>query len=296
MLLPEVHAKLLSKAFDEVLGEPVSGSVAFVRCLTPDIVEAIVDARAFVLKEWTIWRVADASDIQRRVISADRAVELREEKGPATLLLVDTACAGAGMDGIYSAARELDETSLFKHAISLAEREIKSQLGAPHRRFCQAAIKRARAQGRRFSVSKWREFDFLCQVAENKKHAGEYLYLLGLWPVKNASSDASEDLALAQTFVDRLLGTTVSGLSVSRRIDSLRLLTPTDHQRKTLEDFLRGASTKLLTDALYELGTKDELTKVWIGPLRVERSAESIQKIELESWRTRTDRIPSRHR
>ena len=41
-----------------------------------------------------------------RTITADRAVEMREDKGDATLLLVDTDRAGAGMDGIYSASRK----------------------------------------------------------------------------------------------------------------------------------------------------------------------------------------------
>ncbi len=291
MRMPDLHAKVLSKAFERILGEPVRGSVAFVRCLTPDIVEALTAALAFSPKSWLVWRVADGNDSARRIISADRAVELREEKGQATLLLVDTNRAGAGMDGIYSAAREIDEASLFNEAIPLAEREVKSQLSTRHRQYCQAAIKRSRSQGRRFSVSKWREFDFLCQVANERKHPGEYLHLLGLWPVKESIDDVTDSLGLTQTFVDRLLGTTVSGLSATRRIDSLRLLNPSDQQRKALEDFLRSASTKLLTDALLELATKEELKDLWIGQLRVEVSAESIQKIELESWRTRTDRI-----
>jgi DNA phosphorothioation-dependent restriction protein DptH len=292
MQLTEVQAKLLSKAFERVLGEPVAGSVAFVRCLTPDIVEALASAPGFDPKSWAVWRVADKRDSDRRVISADQAVELREEKGPAALLIVDTARAGAGMDGIYSAAREVDEAGLFEAAIPLAEREVKSQLSNGHKQYCQAAIKRARGYGRRFSISKWREFDFLCQVAADTKHPGEYLHLLGLWPVRNpAEGNEAESLSLAQGFVDLLLGTTVSGLSAKRRIDSLRLLNPTDQQRRKLEDFLRSASTKLTADALAELGDKEELKELWIGPLQVEVSADSIQKIELVSWRTNTGRI-----
>lgn len=291
MQLTEVHAKLLSNAFQRVLGEPVGGSVAFVRCLTPDIVQALASAPGFDPKSWMVWRVADDSDPQRRVISADRAVELREEKGPSALLMVDTARVGAGMDGIYSAAREVDETGLFDVAIPLAEREVKSQLGNKHKQYCQAAIKRARGYGRRFSISQWQEFDFLCQVAAAKKHPSEYLHLLGLWPVRAGEDNEAESLSLAQGFVDRLLGTTVSGLSAARRIDSLRLLNPTDQQRRKLEDFLRSASTKLIADALAELGAKEELREIWIGPLRVEVSADSIQKIELVSWRTNAGRI-----
>jgi DNA phosphorothioation-dependent restriction protein DptH len=292
MQLSEVHANVLSSAFDKILGAPVAGSVAFVRCLTPDIVEALATTAEFTPKSWVVWRVADYSDLQRRVLSADQAVELREEKGPAALLIVDTARAGAGMDGIYSATREVDEATLFEVAISLAEREVRLRLGNEHKHYCQAAIKRARGHGRRFSISRWREFNFLCQVAANKKHPGEYLYLLGLWPV-SAPDEGTEEksLNLAQAFVERLLGATVSGLSVARRIDSLRLQNPTDQQRRRLEDFLRSSSTKLTSEALADLGEKQELKELWIGPLRVETSAESIQTIELVSWRTNSGRI-----
>ena len=291
MQLLECHSRLLSKALERALGEPIAGSVAFVRCLTPDIVQALVDSPAFELKTWTVWCVADFIEVGRRIITADRAVELREEKGPAALLLVDTTRAGAGMDGIYSAAREINEAALFREAIPLAEREVKAQLGSSERHYCQTAIKRARGTGRRFSISKWREYDFLCQVAGNRSHPGDYLHLLGLWPVGEPPEDSFDNLALSQTFVDRLLGRMASGVSASRRVDSLRLLNPTEAQRTTLDQFLRSSSTKLLTDALHELGTEERLKDIWIGPLRVEVSAESIQKIELESWRTRTDRL-----
>ena len=57
---------------------------------------------------------------EARTITADRAVELRESKEEAVLLLVDTVLAGAGMDGIYSAAQEVGEISLFNQALRLA--------------------------------------------------------------------------------------------------------------------------------------------------------------------------------
>jgi len=153
MQLLESHSRLLSTALDKILGEPITGAVAFIRCLTPDIVHALVDSAAFNPSSWIVWCVADSNEVYHRTITADRAVELREEKGPAVLLLVDTIRAGAGMDGIYSAAREIDEITLFKEAIPLAEREVKTQLGVSERRYCQAAIKRARGTGRRFSIS-----------------------------------------------------------------------------------------------------------------------------------------------
>ena len=104
--------------------------MAFVRCLTPDVVEALATDAAFAPRDWQVWRVADSDNESARTITADRAVEMRETKADAALLLVDTARAGAGMDGIYSAAREVDEASLFKEALRLAGREVTRQLSA----------------------------------------------------------------------------------------------------------------------------------------------------------------------
>ena len=118
----ELHAALLKRAFERVLGKPERGSVAFVRCLTPDVVAALASDMAFEPKGWHVARVADVDDASIRTIQADRAVEMREDKGDAAILLVDTAKAGAGMDGIYGASREIDETSLFAEAMRLAAR------------------------------------------------------------------------------------------------------------------------------------------------------------------------------
>ena len=156
----ELHALLLAKAFERVLGSGAPGTMAFVRCLTPDVVEALAEANLFTLAPWHVWRVADEDNPEKRTITADRAVEMREAKAEAVLLLVDTAKAGAGMDGIYSAAREIDESSLFREAMPLAEREITRNLTPTHRHYAELAVKKARGFGRRLSISLWTEFDF----------------------------------------------------------------------------------------------------------------------------------------
>ena len=72
--------------------------------------------------------MADFDVAEDRAITADRAVELRETKAAPVLLLVDTARAGAGMDGIYSAAQEINEATLFNEALRLAGSEITQRL------------------------------------------------------------------------------------------------------------------------------------------------------------------------
>src|SRR4051794_23798910 len=120
MTWTELHSTLLSRAFEKVLGRCDAGTMAFVRCLPPDVAEALAADGRFAPNGWHVCRVAGEHDAGTRTITADHAVELRESKDDAVLLLVDTARAGAGMDGIYSAAREIDEAVLFMEALRLA--------------------------------------------------------------------------------------------------------------------------------------------------------------------------------
>jgi DNA polymerase III delta prime subunit len=214
---------------------------------------------------------------------------MRETKTGSILLLVDTTKAGAGMDGIYSASREVDEANLFSDALRFAKSELTSQMSRKYRDFAERAVKKARGFGRRFSVSLWTEFDFICQVAAQRKHPGSFFYLLGMWPVLESGSDVNvADVDVSRIFVDRLLGAQVSGLTPARRIETLRLLSPSDQQVRDLEGFLRTAATKSLLPALAELADKPHL---WVNALQVEGAAEVIQGIELSSWRTNTGRI-----
>ena len=137
-----LHSQILGQSFAKVLGRAEPGSLAFARCLTSDIVAALANDMTFAPLDWLVLRVADTDNENTRTITADRAVELREAKAAALLLLVDTARAGAGMDGIYSAAREVDEASLFGEALRLARREITRQLSSKHRDYADRRLRR----------------------------------------------------------------------------------------------------------------------------------------------------------
>ena len=111
-----LHGRLLAQALERVLGTPQPGAMAFVRCLTPDVIEALGADPSFAPSDWQVLRVADETRTEQRTITADQAVERRESKGDALLLMIDTERAGAGMDGIYSASREVDEATLSREA------------------------------------------------------------------------------------------------------------------------------------------------------------------------------------
>lgn len=114
--------------------------------------------------------MADTDDSNTRTLTADRAVELREAKDNAVLLLVDTNRAGVGMDGIYSAVREVREKDLFEKAIGLAAHELKTGLSQKHAEFADRAIRKARSRGRRAVVSPLNQFDFLVWSAQTRRH------------------------------------------------------------------------------------------------------------------------------
>ena len=284
-----LHGRLLAGAFESLLGDLQRGGMAFVRCLMPDVIDALGADDSFAPGGWQVLRVADKNDAEKRTITADRAVEIRETKNDSVLLLVDTERAGAGMDGIYSATREVDEVTLFQVAQGLAVREITRQHSAEVRNYAQQAIKKARGTRSSYAVSRWVEFDFLCRIGAGDKSPGAYLHLLGLWPILDSeNSNPTDDLYTARMFVDRLLGTAGASLAPAARIEAVRLDRSSEQESGELERFLHAVDTKPLLAALERLAENEDL---WIGALRTERPAQSIQGIDLTSWRNRNGTI-----
>ena len=292
--MPEttLHGRLLAQALTGVLGDPQPGTIAYLRCLTPDVVEQLAVDAGFEPEGWAVWRVADREQDDLRTLTADRAVELREDKGDAMVLLVDTDRAGAGMDGIYSAGREVDEAGLFRAAWGLAAAAITKRQSAAARRYAEDALKAARrGAGGRDAVSPWTAFDYLCRVAVGEQAPGAYLHLLGLWPICGGGegSDHKEALNDSRRFVDLLLGPAATSLAPAARIESLRLDEESQQRHAQLARFLHAADTKQhLHDALHELAAQEEL---WVGSLRMEGPAQSIKAIELTPWRNPSGKV-----
>lgn len=282
------HAILAARAFEQVLGHASPGSMAFVRCLGPEVVAALAAQADFAPKGWKCYQVVDQDDEATRSITADRAVELREDKGPATLLLVDTNRAGAGMDGIYSAAQEVSETLFFDAAWKLAGQAITQAHSASVRYNAELAIRRAQGHGGRHSLSPWVQFDYLVRVAEGESPS-ELLYLLNLWPAQDLpEQDMAVVLTTSRLFVDRLLGNQSTSQTPAQRIATLNLLDPTPEQRVQLEQFVRKSAIRPLQEAMSDLSEQPE---IWINSLRAQSDVAEVQSIELRAWRSRTNAI-----
>ncbi len=292
MTWTDLHGVLLGRAFAQVLGDPADGAIAFARCLTPDVVAGLAADESFAPESWQVLRVAGADGATARTVRADQAVELREGKGDALLLLVDTEHSGAGIDGIFSAAREVDEASLFREAWRLARQAITRRRSDAMRLYADASLKEA-TRGHRGGVvvSPWTEFDFLCQVAAGERSAGAYLYLLGLWPIRDdEESEHADALSAARRFTELLLGPAAASLPASARIEALRLDEESRRQQARLERFLHDMDAKPMRSALQELAEHEEL---WVGALRIEPPPQELERIELTSWRNRNGRMSS---
>jgi DNA polymerase III delta prime subunit len=289
MAWSKLHATVLCRACEALLELGQQGTMAFVRCLPSAVVEALSGDESFAPEGWLVRRVADLHDDAARTITADEAVELREAKDAPVVLLVDTERAGAGMDGIYSAAREVDEASLFKEAISLASQEVARSRSSDSRDFAEQAIKKARGRGQRNALPPWVEFDFLVRVATDRRFPGELLYLLGMWPViETETQDIAELLDLSRRFVDRLLGPAVAGQTPGQRISALKLVEPSKEQKTDLERFLREAAIMPCQTALEQLQGRPHLC---IGSLKVELTADTIKTVSLLPWYLNTGKL-----
>jgi DNA phosphorothioation-dependent restriction protein DptH len=271
-MITVAHAQLLSAALADLLGKPTAGDVAFLRCLPSHLMDALIDATDFIIPGWVISAVVDAPGARR--ITADQAVEQREDKADPALFLIDPLRAGAGLDGIYSAAREISEADLFTTAHYKARLRLRGK--AP---FLRAAQRRAERLGRRHRLTPWQLFDFL--IAVDSTTPGAAVSKLGLWPIELDGPPGDGDLDLSAALSDRLLFAQ-DGRSIGDRVRSLLLSDPSGEQGAALERFLRKVADQTPLQAAQTLAGSPDL---WLGPLQPRFSGETLQNIRLLSWR-----------
>ena len=277
------HRAYLNHAFANILGDGIDGTVAFVRCLDSKVVLELVSDINFLVEGWDIRAVSGRNE--GRIVTADQAVEIREDKDTPTLLLVDNERAGAGMDGIYSASREINESMLLKEAIKLARKKFSSK----GKKFATLAIRRAKKVGERNSVSMWREFDFYAAALSEPENLPRYVGRLGLWPVDRLADEANEaDLDISARMVERLLLDGGFGSTVNARIKSLMLTDSDETQEQNLKRFLTKAIDTPTEKALVKL---EQTTPLMIGSLTPEFSSQELLKIELKTWRTTSSKV-----
>lgn len=279
MPMTENTAPILALALGELLGPALTGSMAFIRCLPGEVArELAVDSR-FSVPGWRIAVVGQSVDEPARAITADQAVEWREDKAEAVLLLVDTVEAGAGMDGIYSAAREISEAELFAKAKALA----REKLAHGGKGFADKALSKARRLARNKALSPWREFAYLCRAAytDSLEGLGAALPEIGLWPVAVEDRPDDGDLEKSARLVERLLAG--NRQSAETRVAGLQLPAAEAALGNELAGFLREADNLSRLDALARLEARDTL---WLNKVHPGLfDSQTLQSLRWVSWR-----------
>jgi hypothetical protein len=275
------HAACLGEAFAELLGEVEPGTIAFTRALDRHHADALVAHPDFIIEGWEVAVVGD-KDAPPRHLTADRAVEIREDKAERpTLFLIDAATAGAGLDGIYNAGREISERALLEEAQKRAFGRVKHGWTT----FARAALQRARRAARRDPVTPWEAFDYAAHCAASPAAIGDAAARIGLWPVE-VDASAQPNLEIwdqSSLLVDRLLGRGVAGTAAPHvRVEALRLRDG-EEVRREVEEVARRADATSPRLALAAVAGKPHLR---LGRLRPEFGAETLRTLYWKPWRS----------
>jgi DNA phosphorothioation-dependent restriction protein DptH len=284
-MLTETERDVLRDAFNALLGAAQPGAMAFVRCLPEDAVLALAADPAFRLDGWQIAAVTSEPDPQARRITAGQAVEWREAKSDPTLLLVDPQDSGPGMDGIYSASREIGESELFRQAVELARQRL------PHRRkrFALEALRKAGWQKRRRPLAPWAALRYLCLACDDDAALGGALTNIGFWPVAVGDNPDHADLEHSGLLVERLLPVHGTRILPEQRVESLSLDAGQREGAQHLVQTLSRMEGAQRSEVLEAIGGEPGL---WLNRLRpgiFDRSR--LQSISIRSWRQQNGKL-----
>jgi hypothetical protein len=260
------------------------GDLVFARFFTVEEISLIVTDSAGGLNGWRVFGVGEAGRSQGW-IAGDQAVAIREDKGQATLLLVDAAHAGEGMDGIYNAARELAEDAVFHMAIDYAKQSLPLSLRA----FGDEAVRRSkRVGGQRRATPLRDQLDFYLALASHAAQPGRALTKLGLWPVTGEPDEAAAAIPNAVLLVERLLLPPATTMAPALRVGSLGLAADAADTKQALEELLRKAGNRTLAQSLEHAASVKSL---WLGEMEPGFLTHALQKIKIVPWRSSNDRL-----
>ena len=277
--MTEPLVSLLNRVFTELAGNPTDGNVTFCRCLSPSVVESLAIESRFEPLGWDVRAVVHEKDVTRRFITSDEAVEIRENKGKAILLLVDVLRAGAGMDGIYSASRELTEEMIFHHTKIVTRGEVGRELFDK----AELALKQVRYIGERKSLSKWQQIQFFASLCANPNEFGRAITLLGLWPIQgDAHKIGEQELQVAARMVDRLFLGSGNARTPSERVESLLLKDSLPQHEAGLQQVVREAARKPLADVIQQIVANPS---IWLGEIQPEFMSQQLRKLRIKPWR-----------
>lgn len=274
------HTQLLQRAFEALLGPGQRKDMAYCTCLPAEAAYALGADVNFAPSGWRVFVVTNEAHAGERRITSGQAVELREAGGAPTLLLVDAQTAGAGMNGIYSASREVREAELFeesqKHALTHI---VNKGLG---RSMVQTAARVGTRLRRRAAAAGWDDFDFHAHVAHDVDSFGRHIARLGLWPIdKPAHAIREDDIDASFGLTRRLFGDAEQQRTARGRVDSLFLKNADAEIAGRIEQVVERGRIRSIADVMQAVVEDADL---WLGRIKPEFLKQQVQTIELVSW------------
>ncbi|KOR30061.1 hypothetical protein TI04_07105 [Achromatium sp. WMS2] len=261
--------------------KPTAGNMAFIRCLPPSVSQSLAATPEFQIPDWEIAVVMDHADSQARAISTDQAVALREDKAKAILLLIEPQQTGSGMDGIYSAAREIAETELFDCACKIA----RNGLPKGGKTFADKAISKAKRVHN--YIAPWQKLEYLCAaIGEDRQLLGTALTTLGLWPIKLEPTTKLDDaqLDVSASILEKLLPK-YRGLTAENRVNSLCL---PENEQAISDDLIQWLRKHDQAAPGAALAALQQQPQFWLQNLHPQFHQQALSQIELVSWLGRT--------
>jgi len=296
--IPIQTAPLLARALAALAGKPEKAAMLFVRCLPAELAQALIADERFDVPGWVVRLVGAENVPDQRKIQADAAVAAREDKGDAMILLVDMQQAGAGMDGIYSAAREVHETELFDEGCKAARKRV-GTISRAARDFADAAVKRAERLAKPAGLAPWLKFRYWSEVVVDESDSeaavnvasGAALPTLSLWPVAVAGGNAPrpEDVEFSARLVERLLPTRGTSQGPDERVEALDLSDDQEDQKADLVRLLRDVDRLPRPEALTRLAAYPGLQLNTLRPGIF--TEQSLERIEWVDWRLKSGKL-----
>lgn len=278
-MLTKTHIEALKTSLDKLLSNSSEGTIAYIKCFSTDTVFELINNEKFKISGWEVYLVSNKEKFNNNFkINSDKAVDIRESKKNKVLFLVDPSNVGSGMDGIYSASREIKESEILERANKKVFEELKDKTIID---FLKECIRRAKRIGKSNTISPWQIFDFYSTCVDDSSNIGKNLTKIGLWPIE-INKFLNDDIEVSAQMIEKLILDTGVNKTSKARIDSLLLENPSEEQKEELSTFLSDIFTGFWRDNLLKLKDKNIL---WINNLKPSFLSGNLMDIEILPWK-----------
>ena len=275
----DLELEFIEKTFNQLLGPPIAGAVVHCRFMDSETILDMCRRDQGPLAGWYSYGVGNFCKDGARIITTDQAVELRENKNEPILLLVERQLTGAGMDGISSSGRVIEESLFYKSANEL----VRKSLDWGSKRIAKKAVEKAKKVAGTKHISPAEIFSFYSKCFELKA-VGPALGYLGLWPVMEMGKLEESELEKSAKMVEKLFLSANIRVSTKDLVDELMLDKSSVSQKAGLLDILRQSEGMSWKDSANLVTQNPEL---WLNRLRPGIfDLENLHKIEIVPWRS----------